>query len=215
MIYLFSIDGNIGAGKSTLIKKLEKEIKNINSFPVKFLSEPVDLWSSIRNTVFDKNILELFYSDQIKYGFQFQILVLTSLVKQINNFKRTNKDCILISERSLFTSMFVFAEMLHDDNKLTKIEYDILKMLFEQLSYDIELCGIIYLDTPAEVCHERILKRGRSGEIIDIDYLVKVENYYKKFIDSHKTLISNNEYDIKKIESFILDWSSYYYLSKQ
>lgn len=215
MIYLFSIDGNIGAGKSTLIKKLEAELTVVNRFPVKFLLEPVDLWTSIRNNVFGKNILELFYEDQIKYSFQFQVLVLSSLVKQINDVKRLNEDCILITERSIFTSMFVFAEMLHDDNKSSKIEYDILKMLFEQISSDIELCGIIYLDTSIEICHERILKRARSGEDIDMTYLVKLERYYKRFINSHKTLILTDDYNIKKIESFIFDLSSYSYLSKQ
>lgn len=215
MIYLFSIDGNIGAGKSTLIKKLEKEIKNINNIPVKFIQEPVDLWTSIRNNVFDNNILELFYEDQIKYGFQFQVLVLSTLVKQFNDIKKLNKDCILITERSIFTSMFVFAEMLFDEEKLSKIEHDILKMLFEQISSEIELCGVIYLDTSADICHERILKRRRSGEDIDMDYLIKLENYYKKFICNHKLLILNDEYNIKKIERFILDWSSFRYLSKQ
>ena len=174
MIYLFSIEGNIGAGKSTLIRKLEKELITVNQFQVKFLSEPVDLWSSIRNSVFDKNILELFYEDQTKYSFPFQVLVLTTLAKQIKEIKSENKDCILITERSLFASMEVFTKMLLENKKLQKYEFDILYMLFEQLTDDLELCGIIYLDKPVDICYTRILKRGRSGETIDKDYLTKL-----------------------------------------
>ena len=214
MIYYFSIEGSIGAGKSTLIRKLEKELTNVNQFPVKYLSEPVNLWSSIRNTVFDKNILEKFYEDQTKYSFSFQVLILTTLAQQIKEIQSENKDCILITERSLFASMEVFTKMLLEDKKLQKFEFDILHMLFEQLTNDIELCGIIYLDTPVDECHTRILKRNRSGEMIDMDYLTRLELYYKRFISNHRTLILNGD-NHDKIEKFVLEWSSYKYLSSQ
>jgi deoxycitidine kinase/deoxyguanosine kinase len=66
---LISIEGNIGAGKSTLIETLKTRFPN-----VVFVDEPVDVWS----TVTDKDgttILEKYYADQKRYAFAFQMMV--------------------------------------------------------------------------------------------------------------------------------------------
>ena len=34
MVYIFNVEGNIGSGKSTLVRILEKELKSINSIPI-------------------------------------------------------------------------------------------------------------------------------------------------------------------------------------
>ena len=39
----------------------------------------------------------------------------------------------------------------------------------------------IFLKVPAQVCYERILKRNRPNEKIDIDYLYELEKYYYNF----------------------------------
>ena len=52
VFYIFSVDGNIGSGKSTLIKKLKKELIKIYNINVIYLQEPVDEWKSIK----DENI---------------------------------------------------------------------------------------------------------------------------------------------------------------
>ena len=182
MIYHFSLEGNIGAGKTTLINQLRNELHTIDGIPVIYLDEPVDLWQSIRDNITGDNILEKFYQDQKRYAFQFQVLVLTTLSDQLRKIKETHSDCIVITERSMKCSLYVFAQLLFDDTKLTKIEYEILDLLFSELNMNHELCGILYLPTDPGECHRRIIKRNRPGEDIDLHYLNSLDMYYDKWL---------------------------------
>jgi len=46
--FIISIEGNIGAGKSTIIDKLGKKLAGNKE--IILLKEPVDIWESIRET---------------------------------------------------------------------------------------------------------------------------------------------------------------------
>ena len=59
--YIISIEGNIGSGKSTLVKKLKE--KNPSWY---FLQEPVDVWKSVSD-IDGNNILSEFYKDKKRY----------------------------------------------------------------------------------------------------------------------------------------------------
>lgn len=216
MIYHFALDGSIGAGKSTLIEQLKTNMLNVNQLPVVYLPEPVDLWQSLRNDVFDDNIIEKFYKNQSKYSFTFQVMALTTLRSQLRDIQSRYTECILITERSMYTSMYVFAQMLNDDNKMEKYEFDILNMLFDELTSEYDILGIIYLDVPVEVCYDRIIKRGRPGETIDLYYLNQLERYYKNYIKNMNTLeITDNETNkIDKIRSFIFERTTIEFLNR-
>ena len=41
MVYIFSIEGNIGSGKSTLVRVLSKNLHHIAETPVIYVQEPV------------------------------------------------------------------------------------------------------------------------------------------------------------------------------
>ena len=56
---LFSIEGNIGSGKSTLIRALKKEFNTISDMQVIFVDEPVAQWETIQSED-GKNMIELF-----------------------------------------------------------------------------------------------------------------------------------------------------------
>ena len=47
---LFSLQGNIGSGKSTLFKYLQDTLPNCYSQDLVFVDEPVDEWSNIKNS---------------------------------------------------------------------------------------------------------------------------------------------------------------------
>ena len=74
-VILVSFDGNIGSGKSTMMKKAHEFYRN--SANVIFAEEPIGKWNQIK----DKNgteILKLFYQDQEKHAFKFQIMAFVS-----------------------------------------------------------------------------------------------------------------------------------------
>ena len=47
--YLFSIEGNIGSGKSTFIRYLKDKFQTISGYKVIYLSEPVKEWVEIKD----------------------------------------------------------------------------------------------------------------------------------------------------------------------
>ena len=113
---VFSIEGNIGAGKSTLIDILKQKLYNDDS--IIFVSEPLDMWQTIQDEN-GVNMLTKFYEDQDKYAFSFQVMAFaTRLLKMKNEMKRKPNAKIIICERSLEADYNIFAKMLHDDGKI-------------------------------------------------------------------------------------------------
>jgi deoxyadenosine/deoxycytidine kinase len=95
---LFSIEGNIGSGKSTIIRALKKEFDTISNIPVVFVDEPVKQWESIQNEE-GKNMIELFYGNQSRYGFAFQMMAYISRLALLQEAIRENPNAIIITER--------------------------------------------------------------------------------------------------------------------
>ena len=119
MVKIYSIEGNIGSGKSTLVEELEKRNKQII-----FLREPVHIWNKFK----DKNnetILSKFYKNQKKYSFAFQLMAYISRVSQLKKIIDKNPNSIIICERCVLTDKNVFAQMLYDMDKIEKICFDI------------------------------------------------------------------------------------------
>jgi deoxyadenosine/deoxycytidine kinase len=76
---VFSIEGNIGAGKSTLIELLKDKL--VNDENIIFVSEPLDMWQNIQDNN-GVNMLTKFYENQDKYAFPFQVMAFaTRLLK--------------------------------------------------------------------------------------------------------------------------------------
>jgi deoxyadenosine/deoxycytidine kinase len=180
---IISIEGNIGSGKSTLLANLKEHYKNNPN--VIFLKEPVDEWEKIK----DENgitILEKFYSDQEKYSFPFQMMAYISRLMVLRNTLKnckTNKDTIIITERSLYTDKMVFAKMLYDSCKIESINYQIYLNWFDAFSNEFPVDKIIYVKTDSNICHERIMKRSRTGENnIPLDYLETCYIYHEDMI---------------------------------
>jgi len=114
---LISIGGNIGVGKSTILDLL-KGILESSLF--KFITEPVDTWTSIKDSN-NVNVLEHFYTNPQRYAFNLQVLAFITRLTQLQNaLKRDNS--IIITERSLEEDRYVFAEHLCDAGFITEIE---------------------------------------------------------------------------------------------
>ena len=91
---IYSFEGNIGSGKSTLITLLEKEKKLCDYFlnNIVYLHEPVDVWATIKDHN-DVTILEKFYEDQEKYAFSFQMMAYISRIAQLRNAVKEKPIC--------------------------------------------------------------------------------------------------------------------------
>ena len=97
------IEGGIGCGKSTLVRHMQKYCEK-HSFKYLTIQEPVDIWTTIKNDE-GTNIIEAFYSDQIKYSFMFQMMAYISRLERLQNAYEDaiGKYDLIICERSLHT----------------------------------------------------------------------------------------------------------------
>jgi len=213
MIYFFSIEGNIGVGKSTLLEKIKRSIGNyLNNIPVIYLQEPVEIWENITDEN-NENIIEKFYKNNEKYSFSFQMMALISKLEFLNNILDKYRECIVISDRSVFTDKNIFAKMLYDEKKMEEINYKIYNKWFEHYTKKVKLTGIIYLHSSPEICLERILKRNRKGEIIPIEYLKLCNDYHEKWLNNEKDILfidaNSNKKQINDYETDILNIKKY------
>ncbi len=205
MHYIFSVEGNIGSGKSTLVKMLKKRLKLIKNTTVIYLPEPVSVWESIKAKD-GKNAIEKYYENPEKYAFSFQMMAYISRIHQLRETLKKNDNVIIISERSVFTDKEIFAKMLHDDGKIEDIEFNIYCKWFYEFVKDIPVGGLIYVKTKPEICEKRVIIRNRKGETIPLTYLQNCHKYHENWLNNEDlpilTLDGNNDF----IDCLPPDW---------
>lgn len=184
---LISIDGNIGSGKSSLLENMKLKYKDNKK--IVFIKEPVEEWNLIKDNE-GITILEKFYNDKTKYAFSFQMMAYITRYIILNDALENNKNCILITERSIYTDKMVFAKMLYDDNDIEEVNYKIYLQWFDTLSKKLLVNKIIYIDVEPEICKNRIIKRSRKGEeMIPIEYLKKCDLYHRLMLEKNENCI--------------------------
>lgn len=193
---IISIEGNIGSGKSTLLANLKLHYEG--NPRVLFVDEPVSEWENIVDKNDGENIIQKFYKDQSKYSFSFQMMAYISRLAVLKEACEKNKNCIIISERSLLTDKHVFAQMLFDSGNIEDINYQIYRKWFHTFAQDFPIDAFIYVNTMPTNCFDRVNKRSRTGENnIPLEYLQNCHSYHEQMIDKfHNVLQIDGNVDI-------------------
>ena len=150
---IYALEGNIGAGKTTILKIIGKHFKD-----VEFVEEPVKQWQNLGGM----NLLDAFYTDPKRWGFSFEFFSMLTKIKALLNAANSDKPIVVI-ERSILSNK-VFMDLSEELGKLDKMEYRMLMNTYDfyiQHAYP-QLSGIIYLDTPVDECIRRITKRNKQ-----------------------------------------------------
>jgi len=178
---IISLEGNIGAGKTTLLSELEK--RYIGSKEIRFLREPVDEWSLIKDKE-GNTILSKFYADPKTYAFAFQIMAYSTRLLSLRQLVADNPECkIIICERSLDADKHIFAKMLHDDGTIESVMYQIYEKYFDLYEAEFQLNAVVYVNTYPEICFQRVSKRAREGEsLIPLEYLKNCHTYHQTWL---------------------------------
>ena len=196
---IFALEGNIGAGKTTILKIIGKNFSD-----VEFVEEPVKDWQNLGGM----NLLESFYSDPKRWGFSFEFYSMLTKIKALLKAAESDKPIIII-ERSILSNK-IFMDLSEELGKLDKMEYNMLINTYNfylQYIYP-QLSGIIYLDTPVDECINRITKRNRGEEFsIEKSYLIKIKEKLDQLADSSTMIVIriNGIYDFKRDENRICD----------
>ncbi|GLU42644.1 2-amino-4-hydroxy-6-hydroxymethyldihydropteridine diphosphokinase [Allomuricauda sp. NBRC 101325] len=166
-LQLIAIEGNIGAGKTTLSKMIS------NDFNAKLVLERFA----------DNPFLPKFYEDQSRYAFPLEMSFLADRYQQFMDdtsqfdlFKS-----FMVSDYDIFKSL-IFAKIT-----LQKEEYNLYRKVFNFMYKEVKKPEIyLYLYQNTERLLFNIKKRGRDYEQkIDPMYLEKINRGYLDFIKSH------------------------------
>jgi thymidylate kinase len=178
---LVTIEGNIGAGKSSIIARMKE--KYSHSRDVVFVQEPVDIWEGICDENGTK-MLNLFYQNPKEHAFAFQQMAYITRISVLRKTVEEHPRCkVIICERSLEADRNIFAKMLFDDGIISKVCFQIYNLIYDEFSGGFPIDRCIYIDADAEVCVERIAKRARSGESgISLEYLTKCKKYHDDWL---------------------------------
>lgn len=208
---LISIEGNIGAGKSTIMKALREKTErskittsspsasssfSSESSPLlwTFIDEPVDIWSKLKDDRSQLSLFDLYYADRKRWSYTFQSLALLSRFQAIESaVDKTEVPSlgtyrqVFVTERCLETDRFVFTEMLRADDSIGQVEYELYRMFWSELTSRsrASLAGVIHVNTDVDTCIKRIKERNRQSEgSIDVDYLVNLQLHQNRWLDS-------------------------------
>ena len=190
------IDGVIGAGKTTVISLIEKQIKKDGKLKVKAIYEPVKLWN-------DTGVLQYFYKDIPKHCYEFQTYSFITRIESVIEELYNNQDAdVYILERSIWTDKYIFLELLKDS--IGELRMNMYNKWWTMWSYimPMRVDKWVLLDTSLEESLRRINSRNRDGEnAIDKDYQT---NLYIKHIEFYDTLKKENK-PVIIIDSTIMD----------
>jgi deoxyadenosine/deoxycytidine kinase len=173
------VSGNVGIGKSTLLKNLENKLQGKR---VAFVQEPVETW---RNTYIaeDENLLGAMYSGTITPT-TFQFTVVQS--RFFNFFSAlVNPDVdVVVVERSPWDEKYIFA-----DTNLNSADKNAYNFMFDSMMQFLTHAPplnlvFLYLKASGDVLTKRIAARGRPEETnIDVGYLDELEKAHAVFLD--------------------------------
>jgi deoxyadenosine/deoxycytidine kinase len=189
---IYTIEGNIGAGKTTILKIIGKNFDDVT-----FVEEPVSQWQNLGG----ENLLEKFYQDPERWGFTFEFYSMLSKIKCLMKAADSEKNIIII-ERSILSNK-IFIDISKEMNKLNDLEYGMLintYNFYKQNVYPI-LNGIIYLNTPVDVCVQRIIQRNRGGENnLDKNYLLMLKEKFDELSNNSTipTLVIDGNFDLER-----------------
>jgi deoxyadenosine/deoxycytidine kinase len=130
-----------------------------------------------------KSLLELFYEDKKRWSYTFQNAAILTRLKAITAAMRAATKPVLVTERSVLTDRFVFAEMLRDKGDLDELEWQLYMSWFDAFASQLPIRAIIYVTTGVATSHARIAQRGRAGEAaIPQAYLADLQAQHEKWV---------------------------------
>jgi deoxyadenosine/deoxycytidine kinase len=165
-----AITGNIGAGKTTLARKLSEHYK----------------WGVLYEAVEGNPYLADFYEDMARWSFNLQVFFLNSRFSQAQKIRSMHYQSV-VQDRTIYEDAFIFAKNLADSGLMEPRDYQNYLMLYETMTNTIKAPDlIVYLKADLPKLRRQIQKRGREFEqSISDKYLLNLNELYENFADTY------------------------------
>ncbi|MBW0179347.1 deoxynucleoside kinase [Sediminibacterium sp.] len=162
-----TVEGNIGAGKTTLAHLLSKKLNS----------------RLILEEFADNPFLPKFYENPQQYAFPLELFFMAERYKQLKDMLHT-KDMfqhVTVSDY-LFTKCLLFAKV-----NLPEEEFRLYQKLFDIIHQQLMFPDIlIYLHAPVQKLQQNIKRRNREYEqAIPDEYLFNIQETYTSYIKQH------------------------------
>ncbi len=163
-----TIAGNIGVGKSTLVKLLVAR----------------NGWDPIFETVAENPYLADFYQDMNRWSFHSQIFFLSRRLQQHHELLQRKNS--IIQDRSVYEDAEIFARNLYKQGDMGERDWESYYDLYQTLAMMLQPPDlVIYLKASTSTLRRRIVQRGRDYEQkIQDSYLSQLNDLYDEWADS-------------------------------
>ena len=165
-----AITGNIGAGKTTLARKLADHYK----------------WKVLYEAVEGNPYLSDFYDNMERWSFNLQIFFLNSRFAQAQQIRSLHYETV-VQDRTIYEDAYIFARNLHESGLMTGRDYENYLSMYRSISKTVQPPDvIIYLKAQLPKLRSQIQKRGREFEqSITDEYLLNLNGLYEDFAHNY------------------------------
>jgi len=206
-----AVEGNMGVGKTTLLKYLQ----TLPDFNVLF--EPVEQW---RQQQGGQNLFDMYFKDLTRWSFTFQTNVLITRAQSIFEHEKSklkkHELCGSVSlfERSLFCDRYCFAHTQYQNGNMSPLEWALYQNMFLWLTEDVmpSFSGLVYLRLEPEVAFQRVQKRNRFEEkIVPLGYMQQLHQKHEEWLIEKKDVPPS----IKNVPVLVIDATQDFETDKQ
>lgn len=165
-----AIEGNIGAGKTSLAKMMSDE------FNAKIILERFA----------DNPFLPKFYEDKDRFAFPLEMSFLADRYQQLSD----DLAQLDLFKNFIVSDYYIFKSLIFAQITLQKDEYALYRRMFDLMYNEITKPDLyVYLYQNTDRLLQNIKKRGRDYEQnIEVGYLQKIHDGYKNFISTQQDL---------------------------
>ena len=162
--------GNIGAGKSTLVRMMCDQLG----------------WEPYFEPVMENPYIADFYQDMRKWAFHSQVFFLSYRARSHHALLDIPRP--VVQDRSFYEDAEVFARALHAQGALSHRDWDTYCALYHTLTALLAPPDlVVYLRASVPTLRRRIAQRGRDFEArITDEYLGELNTFYEEWIDGFR-----------------------------
>ncbi len=202
---MYIIEGNIGVGKSTLLKLLKLELPQIS-----ISLEPMHNW---QQEVYGQSLLVNFYQNPKRWAYTLETLAMMCRIRE-HLQEQESPNIYKIVERSIYSGHYCFVKNSYESGFFTDLEWSLYTAWFSFLTSGkcVPPQGFIYLNADSVTALDRIKKRNRPAEKkITLHYLKQLEKRHEQFlVQQHDILL-----ELKKVPVLTLDCNNEFETNKK